>query len=532
MLDNEAQLTRGLSPAQSQPLIGGARAYPGTSRKKKANWIWAVFPAVLVSVGLQVFSGTGVATFFALWCTIFVFCLFAATNLSFSARLGRVDFLEAPVYLSGTCLLLINVFGLFVYFDARLYLPTLGSVDNLPLGLLLSGSGLVTLWIGYGLVSHLYRAGLTRGAKPVAPSWSLVPGVVRVLGLYLVLLVVRAWLITQGLGEALEQRIELGPWRQVILYLPDLRFPLIALVALQVAGRRWPRYLLGVVVLCEGAIGTSTGWSSAFPKALFLIVACSVYERRRLPVRALCLFALATVVSVPVARTMRTADWQSVGSVVRSLDRSAQQVWGGGYQGGWKMFSNLMIKRQSAIAQTPAIYVRTIPGVFPYRPVRELLLAPLAFIPRNFWPSKPTYSDIAIAVTSDYLGQARGQGSSAVTMAGNAYMYGGWPVAITAMFVLGIILGLVYVYLALPSILTGNVGLRAVYPAFVIATFHIGEGDLVSVLQSIVQRNALFLAVVLVACSWKRVAARVPVHRYAVLPRARLQTPPAPWGAS
>jgi len=58
--------------------------------------------------------------------------------------------------------------------------------------------------------------------------------------------------------------------------------------------------------------------------------------------------------------------------------------------------------------------------------------------------------------------------------------------------------------LALPGLLSGDVGLLAVYAGVVIANFHLGEGDFVSLWQGLVQRTFVFLVLAIILCRNKR----------------------------
>jgi hypothetical protein len=128
-------------------------------------------------------------------------------------------------------------------------------------------------------------------------------------------------------------------------------------------------------------------------------------------------------------------------------------------------------------------------------------VAPITFIPRVIWPSKPVYTNLGSWLTVSVFGGRETDGSSAVTMAGNAYMYGGWLFVIIGMFMIGVLGALIYRWLAIPGLLNDQVGLLAVYAGVIIANFHLGEGDFVSVWQGLIQRIFVFLIVSRVLCA-------------------------------
>ena len=69
------------------------------------------------------------------------------------------------------------------------------------------------------------------------------------------------------------------------------------------------------------------------------------------------------------------------------------------------------------------------------------------------------------------------------------------------MFIIGIVTGLFYRWFAIPGLLNNQMGLLAVYAGVVIANFHLGEGDFVSIWQGLVQRTLVFLVVAWFLCA-------------------------------
>ena len=115
------------------------------------------------------------------------------------------------------------------------------------------------------------------------------------------------------------------------------------------------------------------------------------------------------------------------------------------------------------------------------------------------------FADTYSVITQDYLGLSENSGASAPTIVGNAYMYGGWAVVIFGMIILGIVFGFLYKYLVIPSLNNSNVAFLSLYAGYVIANFHIGEGDFISVWQGLVQRGLVFLLLLLLLCARKKV---------------------------
>jgi hypothetical protein len=257
-------------------------------------------------------------------------------------------------------------------------------------------------------------------------------------------------------------------------------------------------------LLIEAGAAVMSGISSTLPKILVLVLGCLVYAKPRLLRRTFTFAVVAAAVailSVPIARAARSG-WHGQGTWDLLAD-SVENTWGTSADTGWEIFSDLMVVRQSEIAQTPALIMYKTPDMIPYLSWQDLAVAPLTFIPRVVWPSKPVYGDTLMVLTTKYFNRPSLRSASAATIAGNAYMYGGWPVVVIAMFSLGIVTALAYRYLALPGLQHNQVGLLAVYAGVVIANFHIGEVDFVSLWQGLVQRTAVFLLIAVLLCRRK-----------------------------
>ena len=477
---------------------------------KKTNWRmvllwWFVLLALVVSswflapVQLQ----GNLLLYAGLWLLIVFGFIVFVRRWSFSAVLGRrIDILEIPIYLGLTSIFLIQIFGLAPYFDRR-YLRVLSTVDTLPTGLLLMGTGLFSMWLAYSLVSKSFKVDTARQFKKTfdTPSLSLT------FFAYLGLILFRLVLISLGTGEiTYVSAVRLGgDWYQWFIYIIESHWFFTALVALQVFAKRWPRWFLIFVLFVEATFAITSGWSSVLPKIFWLVFGCLLYTRQKLPWGALIAAGLfltvAVTFSIPVVRDLR-AERMSTGKIIFSnFSESFRTTWGPGIDNGLSLFSNMIIDRQSLIAQTPAILLEIIPDTQPYLPWQEVAVAPITFIPRVIWPSKPIYTNLGSWLVVEVIGGRVADGSAAVTMAGNAYMYGGWFVMIIGLFCIGLLAAFMYRWLAIPGLLNNQVGLLAVYAASVIVNFSLGEGDFVSIWQGLIQRTLVFLLVAWILCA-------------------------------
>lgn len=482
----------------NKPMIG-AKPYRWMSGHGVLFWLVLCLVALLAffMYAFPAILDGGVIIYGVLWIlTVIGFVLFIR-QWSFSAKLNRrVDPLEIPIYLGITSVFLISIFGFAPYFDET-YLYKLPSVSHLPSGLLLTSIGLFSTWLGYAVTSNSFKLGTPSQRKIPYENPSLSFALLTYSGV----MILRLVLISLGSGEMiLSDKVRIGgDWYQWLVYLIELRWFFIALFTIQVAKKNWPRRFLIIVLIVESAMSVVSGWSSLLLKIGILVIGCLMYTEQKLPWRKLfsmAVIAFAIVVFLtPVTRDLRTARRQSGTVTWANIEASIERTWGRGIDNGWELFSSLAIDRQSVIAQTPSILMNSIPSTFPFLPWQDLAVAPLTFIPRVFWPSKPVYTNVESWLTVQVFGGVEGSGSSAVTMAGNAYMYGGWVVVIIGMFATGVLAGLMYRWLAVPGFLQNQVGLLAVYAGVVIANFHIGEGDFISQFQGITQRIVVFLVV-------------------------------------
>lgn len=474
-------------------------------------WLISLSLPVLMLVWRPVEMQSSVLVYIGLWLFIVIGFVVFVRRWSFSAVLSQpFDILEIPVYLGLTSMFLIQAFGLAPYFDQK-YLRLLPSTSYLPSGLLLTGTGLFSMLFGYALVSASYK----RASVRPRPTFFVNPSLSLTFFTYVGLLFLRLFLIANGTGEMILNTAVVrlgGDGYQWIVYLIELRWFFMALVTLQVAAGRWPRWFLVFVLFIEGTLAVASGWSSLLPKIVLLTFGCLIYAKHTLPWRTLIptgILVLAVIVFfVPVVRDLRGENISAGQITLPNIQQSIGVAWGRGVGTGWQLFSDLIIERQTVVAQTPAILLKLIPSTIPYLPAQDLLEAPIAFIPRAIWPSKPAYSNIGIWLTIRIFGQPESDSSSAVTMSGNAYMYGGWLVVVLGMFILGVVAALMYCWLAIPGLLSNQVGLLAVYAAVVIADFHLGEGDFVSQWQGLVQRSVVFLVMATILCT--TTGARIP----------------------
>lgn len=88
-----------------------------------------------------------------------------------------------------------------------------------------------------------------------------------------------------------------------------------------------------------------------------------------------------------------------------------------------------------------ALIMQRTPSEIPYRSATELVVGPIAaLIPRALWPNKPVIST-GYAFSQEYYNLPRASyTASAVTVPGDLYRHGGWPILIVGMMIIGFVL--------------------------------------------------------------------------------------------
>lgn len=467
------------------------------------------------------FNLRGLSIYMGLWLVIALLCYYFSNRWTFNTRLGLLpNIVEIPVYISFTMVLLISLFGVAPYFDNKYLIKQLSSVDELPAGLLLTGVGLFSMWIGYGLIVRLWPIHSKTETERKNRKGPLVelgePSFQRTMIAYIAIVVFRLILFYMGWGERFGKTIAFGAWNQWLAYPLQLRWFFMALVALQVFKGRWPRSIFIFVIGYETLMAVISGWSSTLLKIAIILVGCFLYAQRRLSLHALVassLFLVAMlVILTPVARFYRTVDNSSI---INSLTALSEGFNNKSTNESIIFTSNLLIKRQTDTAQTPSLFLKFTPAYIPYRPVEDLLMVPLSFIPRIIWLNKPEYGRLGGIITQEYFGILRlDAGASASTLAGSAYIYGGWGVAVASMFILGVVSAVYYGLIVLPALKNDNTGLLALYIGVVIFNFHIGEGDILGLWQGFVQTTLVFLVIYVFLCVHKRGRAKFDADGY------------------
>lgn len=488
--------------------------YAGRKDFRRVTAIWWTITILVVAIMIwgSTFNLRGLSVYMGLWLVISLLCWYFSVKWTFNNYLGLLpNILEIPVYISLTMMVLISLFGAAPYFNDKYLLRQLSSVDELPIGLVLTGVGLISMWLGYWVVVQLWRGKSKNDLEDKHRQQRFIniddPSLARTAIVYLILIGLRVFLFYSGGGERYGKTLDFGDFNQWIIYPLQLRWFFLALVTLNALNGRWPRFFAFFVIGFEVFMSVVTGWSSSLLKIALIVAGCMLYSINKLSVRTVVtsgLIFLAALISLtPISRFYRTVNNSSLLNTITALSEGFGNIQDS--NANLIYTSDLLVARQTATAQTPSLFLKLTPTYVPYRPIEDLLLVPFSIIPRVIWPNKPEYSRLGGIITQDYFGIYRlNPSASASTLSGSAYIYGGWLVVPISMSILGIVSALLYALVAFPAIKRENVGLLALYIGVVITNFHIGEGDILGLWQGLFQATLFFLAFLALLCIGKK----------------------------
>lgn len=409
---------------------------------------------------------------------------------------GSAYWAHPPFLMTAWTLLFLGVPGAYSLLRPDVLLPLqLFSIDPAYTvrGMWLVVIGCALLWLSYGAGYAFWKTPASAQRLAQQPVHQMVALAFFVaLG---VLSVVQIALVGIAYGISLERWGALAPFRQWVGYAQDATYLLLALVALKIFRKEWPRrYLLFVVV---PLIGLS--FISGFMKPLFwimLILATSALivgvNLRRFVVPALLFFMLGLLI-VPVTEDLRSradiglVDTRDPIMVAGSAADAMANLWRGGNEKSWSYAFDRTLYRNAIVASTPGIIMEKTPSVIPYQGIDKFLAIPAYVIPRALWPDKPILSR-GQWFGMVYLNQPEFINSSAaITIFGEGYMYAGWIGTVLACLLLGFQLAAIYRF-------TAGAGLWAVYISL-IPTFIDAEAQFTGMFVALVQRSVVFLAV-------------------------------------
>jgi hypothetical protein len=214
--------------------------------------------------------------------------------------------------------------------------------------------------------------------------------------------------------------------------------------------------------------------------------------------RYLVLLGLAGVVMVPVTQGLRMGiqagviNTSSPAEAISSTREVFSSTWGQGTDVAWEMFVEKVPGRFASIAYMPGLAMSRTPSYIPYLGYDKMMEIPFNVVPSALWPGKPSLSR-GQWFSVNYLDLSPDlQTSTALTLFGESYLYGGWPTLVIGLFVLGLVLAIVFMN-------TGGIGLAGLYigmtPGIIDIETELGA-RLVSLFQGVIFTFALYLMMV------------------------------------
>ena len=234
---------------------------------------------------------------------------------------------------------------------------------------------------------------------------------------------------------------------------PSLVFAILLRYYLRGAAVQTDKFLLAGYVLIALVAGIASGWLASFVGVAIIATAVYVYERRRLPLVAIMIGIPIVLFLQPGKEKFRQQYWRAGASesYVERFNFWMYSSWSAWEQailnpeeGQAKNLANETLGRLSLLQQTANVMEST-PERVPYQNGRLYSYMLVTFIPRAFWPDKPSVNDsnrwyqVAYRLTmrNDLDGV-----SIAVGYLPESYINFGWFGPPVVMFCLGILLGL------------------------------------------------------------------------------------------
>lgn len=315
---------------------------------------------------------------------------------------------------------------------------------------------LFCLWTGY-------IAGLKKQENGIAPRQlesGFIPSLTVVMQLYFGITILRlVRLLVTGIAFGAETA-NWGPFivfNQTLSYLETGRFLFIAFANREVYRKRWPQSVLLVMLVTEVFFAFTSGFMKPIIWLGLVVLGSMILSGLRWKSMAFLkhsiIFLMLAILIVPIALNLRdqtgTFDSRSPIAVSSAVVDAYESTWGQSFETGWDMLVDKIIGRQAMVGLAPGIVLQRTPSELPYLGLNEFFSIPLYLVPRFLWLSKPTLSS-GVWVSVHYLGLPEStNSSSAVTFVGEAYLFGGWPVTVVAMLLLGFILAKVFNYTVL-----------------------------------------------------------------------------------
>ena len=234
---------------------------------------------------------------------------------------------------------------------------------------------------------------------------------------------------------------------------PSVAFAILLRYYLRGSAIPVDKILLAGYAVIALVVGISSGWLGSFVVVAIMATAVYVYERRKLPLVAIMIGIPIVVFLQPGKEKFRQQYWRP-GASESYVERfnfwmnSSWSSWGEALsdENGERArdLANQTLGRLSLLQQTANV-IESTPERVPYQNGRTYSYMLVTFVPRLFWPDKPSVNDSNRWYQVAYRLTARNNlngVSIAVGYLPESYINFGWFGPPVVMFFLGILLGL------------------------------------------------------------------------------------------
>jgi len=209
-------------------------------------------------------------------------------------------------------------------------------------------------------------------------------------------------------------------------------------------------FTYGVVAL---VVGISSGWLGSFVGIGVVCLTVYIYERRKFPLRAALIVLPVILFFQPAKNAFRARYWAVAGSDESSTERVSFWV-----EHSWNLWSSALAEQDGehtrdlvdatisrlALLQQTANVIELTPSRVPFQYGKTYSYIAVTFMPRMFWPNKPSVNDANHWYQVTY-GLSDPHQLSTVSIAvgtvAESYINFGWFGPVAIMFALGVLLG-------------------------------------------------------------------------------------------
>lgn len=308
--------------------------------------------------------------------------------------------------------------------------------------LFLAVLGIACLWLGMRLASVFHWLPQVKRDVSSSPSGLNYLRAVFILGM-----LIKIFVPIMALGVGGRQLV--SSFENVV---PVVGFAIFARHYLRGAIRPADKILLAAYTVISAITGISSGWLGSAVNLGLVFIVIYIYEKRRLPI-AVGLAVLPVILFFQPAKSMfRGRYWER-----QSTDTSTERVtyW---VENSWRLWSdaldardnerlkdlsNSTISRFDLLRQTAHV-IEFTPARIPYQFGRLYSYMLVTFIPRYFWPGKPSVNDANRWYQVNY-GLTKPNDLTSVSIAvgtvAESYINFGWMGPFIVILPLGIFLG-------------------------------------------------------------------------------------------